>query len=195
MTFASGLRTVLRQDPDVIMVGEIRDQETAGMAIQSALTGHLVFSTLHTNDAATAVSRLLDFGIEPFLVASSVIGVVAQRLVRRVCPACGVPTPPTPGQLDRLGIPPTVDPTGLRFGPGCPACRNTGYAGRFGLFELLPVTDAVRRQIAATATAGQIQQSAVDGGMRTLRDDGLARALAGETTLDEVARVTMRQDG
>ena len=145
MTFATGLRTVLRQDPDVIMVGEIRDRETADMAVQSALTGHLVLSTLHTNDAATAVTRLLDLGIEPFLVASSVNGVLAQRLVRRVCPACARPAAVTAAELARLGIPAGVDTGGLRTGVGCDHCRGTGYRGRLGLFELLAVDESVRR--------------------------------------------------
>ena len=191
MTFASGLRTVLRQDPDVIMVGEIRDRETADMAVQSALTGHLVLSTLHTNDAATAVTRLLDLGIEPFLVASSVNGVLAQRLVRRICPACARPATPTDAELARLGIPPSTDTSGLRFGSGCQDCRGTGYRGRLGLFELLTVDEAVRHDIAAVAPASRIAGTAVAGGMRSLHADGVARALAGVTTLEEVARVTM----
>ena len=191
MTFASGLRTVLRQDPDVIMVGEIRDRETADMAVQSALTGHLVLSTLHTNDAATAVTRLLDLGIEPFLVASSVNGVLAQRLVRRVCPACARPATPTAAELARIGIPPEADVSGLRAGTGCDQCRGTGHRGRLGLFELLTVDEAVRRDVAAVAPASQIAATAVAGGMRSLHADGIARALAGLTTLAEVARVTM----
>ncbi len=191
MTFASGLRTVLRQDPDVIMVGEIRDRETADMAVQSALTGHLVLSTLHTNDAATAVTRLLDLGIEPFLVASSVNGVLAQRLVRRICPHCARPAAPTDAELTRLGIPPGTDISRLRAGVGCDQCRGTGYRGRLGLFELLTVDEAVRHDIAAVAPASRIAATAVAGGMRSLHADGVARALAGLTTLEEVARVTM----
>ena len=194
MTFASGLRTVLRQDPDVIMVGEIRDQETAVMAIQSALTGHLVFSTLHTNDAATAITRLLDLGIEPFLVASSVIGVLAQRLVRRVCPECGVPVQPTSAQLLRVGVDPTINLSGLRAGAGCEHCRGSGYSGRIGIFELLRIGEKVRKDIGAASSASQISAAAVASGMRTLRDDGLSRALEGQTTLDEVVRVTMQKD-
>ncbi len=194
MTFASGLRTVLRQDPDVIMVGEIRDQETAVMAIQSALTGHLVFSTLHTNDAATAMTRLLDLGIEPFLVASSVIGVLAQRLVRRICPNCGVKVDPTPEQVRRVGLDPGSDLTGLRAGAGCDQCRGSGYSGRLGIFELLRVDDRLRQHLVARATASAIAASAATSGMRTLRDDGIARALQGQTTLEEVVRVTMQHD-
>ncbi len=191
MTFASGLRTVLRQDPDVIMVGEIRDRETADMAVQSALTGHLVLSTLHTNDAATAVTRLLDLGIEPFLVASSVNGVLAQRLVRRICEHCARPATPTDAELARLGIPPGTDTSGLRAGVGCDRCRGTGYRGRLGLYELLTVDEAIRRDVAAIAPASRIAATAVAGGMRSLHADGVARALAGVTTLEEVARVTM----
>jgi general secretion pathway protein E len=193
MTFASGLRSVLRQDPDIIMVGEIRDHETAVMAIQSALTGHLVLSTLHTNDAASAVTRLLDLGIEPYLLASSLIGVVAQRLVRRVCPACAAPAHPSADELAQLGpLPSAAD--SLRAGAGCPACRNTGYRGRIGLFELLVVDDAVRRQIQARANSSEIKTAAAAAGMSTLRDDGICKVLSGATTIDEVVRVTMAQD-
>jgi general secretion pathway protein E len=173
MTFASGLRSVLRQDPDVIMVGEIRDRETATMAIQSALTGHLVFSTLHTNDAASAVARLLDLGIEPYLLASSVIGVLAQRLVRRICPACG-----------------ERDATGARPGKGCEVCRHSGYRGRLGLFELLNVDEGVRQAVQARGAASQVKAAAIAAGMSTLRDDGIAKAGRGHTTVEEVLRVT-----
>ena len=165
MTFAGGLRSVLRQDPDIIMVGEIRDRETAVMAIQSALTGHLVFSTLHTNDAASAIARLLDLGIEPYLLASSLIGVLAQRLVRRVCRDCA--------------------------GSGCAACRNTGCRGRIGIFELLLLDEAIRRQVQVRATAAEIKGAAVAAGMQTLRDDGMAKVRRGITTVEEVLRVTM----
>src|SRR5688572_24099266 len=152
MTFAGGLRSVLRQDPDVIMIGEIRDRETAVMAIQSALTGHLVFSTLHTNDAAGAVARLLDLGIEPYLLASSLVGVLAQRLVRRLCDGCAAPA--AAGDLARL-LPDAaaVDARGVKAAAGCAACRQTGYRGRLGIFELLLVEDRIRRQIQARATA------------------------------------------
>lgn len=193
MTFASGLRSVLRQDPDVIMVGEIRDRETAAMAIQSALTGHLVFSTLHTNDAASAITRLLDLGIEPYLLASSVVGVLAQRLVRRICPQCSQVDRPTPQELQRLELNPlTADTASCRRGTGCPACRKTGYSGRLGIFELLVVTEAVRRLVSSCATASQIKAQAAEQGMRTLRDDGVGKIMAGTTTIDEVVRVTMR---
>ena len=191
MTFAKGLRSVLRQDPDVIMVGEIRDLETATMAIQSSLTGHLVFSTLHTNDAASAVTRLLDLGIEPYLVASSLVGVLAQRLVRRVCPDCATPHAPTPAELAWIGV--DAAP-GMRKGAGCETCRQTGYHGRLGTFELLELKDDVRRLISARATAGEIKDVAVRSGTRTLRDDGVEKILAGKTTIAEVERVTVRAE-
>jgi general secretion pathway protein E len=192
MTFASGLRSVLRQDPDVIMVGEIRDRETATMAIQSALTGHLVFSTLHTNDAASAITRLLDLGIEPYLVASSVIGVLAQRLVRRICGACADGAEASEHELAWLGIEGRAVVGELRRGRGCARCRATGYSGRFGLFELLPINEPVRRLIQGRATASQVRSAAVVDGMRTLRDDGVDKVLAGLTTVNEVERVTTR---
>jgi general secretion pathway protein E len=179
MTFASGLRSVLRQDPDIIMVGEIRDHETAAMAIQSALTGHLVFSTLHTNDAASAVTRLLDLGIEPFLLASSLVGVLAQRLARRICPECG-----KSAEID-AGI-----SAQSRRGGGCANCRGTGFQGRLGLFELLIVDDAIRRDIGRRASAAEIRASAIAAGMRPLREDGLAKVSAGLTTPEEVIRIT-----
>jgi general secretion pathway protein E len=193
MTFASGLRSVLRQDPDIVMIGEIRDPETAVMAIQSALTGHLVFSTLHTNDAASAVARLLDLGIEPYLVSSSLVGVLAQRLVRRVCSECSRPAEPAPGQLEMLEGP--ADPeqlANLRSGAGCPSCRQTGYHGRAGCFELLTTNDKIRRLIQARASAAEIGRAARAGGMQSLGADGLAKAAAGLTTLDEVLRVSVR---
>ena len=193
MTFASGLRNVLRQDPDIIMVGEIRDHETAAMAIQSALTGHMVFSTLHTNDAAGAVARLLDLNIEPYLVASSVVGVLAQRLVRRVCPNCEHPVTSSLEELHRLGLSDgATDLTSVRAGRGCANCRNTGYRGRLGIFELLVIDDPVRRKIQTLATAAEIKNAAIERGMRTLRDDGVTKVLSGTTTIEEVLRVTMR---
>ena len=191
MTFASGLRRVLRQDPDIIMVGEIRDLETATMAIQSSLTGHLVFSTLHTNDAASAVTRLLDLGIEPYLVASSLVGVLAQRLVRRVCHGCGAPYRPHPSELEWLGAERAAT-VRMRHGAGCSACRNTGYSGRLGTFELLVLNDDVRRLIQARASAAEIKEAALQAGTRTLRDDGIEKILAGITTIPEVERVTLK---
>ncbi|MFN8542628.1 MAG: ATPase, T2SS/T4P/T4SS family [Candidatus Binatia bacterium] len=164
LTFAAGLRAVLRQDPDVILVGEIRDRETVEIAMQAALTGHLVFSTLHTNDAASAVTRLLDMGVEPYLIASSVAGIVAQRLVRRLCTACA--------------------------GLGCPACRQTGLRGRTGIYELLRMDDALRALVMTRADATTIRRHATEAGMRPLLEDGLAKARAGVTTEAEVLRVT-----
>ena len=194
LTFASGLRNVLRQDPDIIMVGEIRDQETAVMAIQSALTGHLVFSTLHTNDAASAVTRLLDLGIEPFLVSSSVICVVAQRLVRRICPECRTERQYEVDELKVLGLADDLCTETFHIGRGCRACRDTGYRGRVGIFELLEVTDVVRDLIQNRENASRIRSAAVESGTRLLHHDGLRKAAAGLTTLDEVVRVTMCND-
>jgi general secretion pathway protein E len=193
MTFAGGLRSVLRQDPDVIMVGEIRDHETAVMAIQAALTGHLVFSTLHTNDAASAVTRLLDLGIEPYLVGSSLAGVLAQRLVRRVCQQCAEPYLPLGIELATLRSAPTAEEKSrFRKSAGCPACRGTGYHGRVGCFELLSVDENVRRLVQAHALASEINDAARCAGMHSLRDDGLVKVAAGQTTLEEVIRVSMR---
>ncbi|QQE13866.1 Flp pilus assembly complex ATPase component TadA [Planctomycetota bacterium] len=195
MTFASGLRSVLRQDPDIVMVGEIRDQETAVLAIQAALTGHLVFSTLHTNDAASAVTRLLDLGIEPYLVASSLVGVMAQRLVRRVCPHCGTYDQAMVGGLHRLDLNESdVDTRRMRLGRGCELCRGTGYRGRVGLYELLMVNEPIRELVQSRATAAQIKQEAVKSvHMRPLRESGVEKILEGVTTVDEVMRVTMRE--
>lgn len=191
MTFAGGLRSVLRQDPDIIMVGEIRDRETAVMAIQSALTGHLVFSTLHTNDAASAVTRLLDLGVEPYLVASSLIGVLAQRLVRRVCSKCGQRVSFEEGTARLVGMSPG-ELSSYRKGVGCEACRGSGYKGRQGLFELLTLDEVSRGLVQQRATAGAIKGQAISGGMTTLRDDGLSKVRAGVTTPEEVLRVTTR---
>jgi type II secretory ATPase GspE/PulE/Tfp pilus assembly ATPase PilB-like protein len=188
--FASGLRAILRQDPDVVMVGEIRDRETADIAIRSALTGHLVFSTLHTNDAAGAITRLLDMGVEPCLLASSLEGVLAQRLVRCICNHCKRPDQPEPMMLQRIGQG-ALDATGGTFwrGEGCEHCRQTGYAGRTGIFELLRMTEKVRRAIMARASAAEVA-SAAPPDHQPMREDGFRRALGGETTLEEVLRVT-----
>ena len=191
LTFARGLRNILRQDPDIIMVGEIRDQETAIMAIQAALTGHMVFSTLHTNDAAGAVTRLLDLGIEPYLVASSLVAVLAQRLVRKNCTQCAEPFIPTDEELLRLGLP--TDTHGdFQTGTGCDFCRQSGYHERIGLFELLTVEPSIRKLIQDRANATTIREEASLLGMRLLRDDGLDKLLFGRTTIDEVARVASR---
>lgn len=192
MTFAGGLRSVLRQDPDIIMVGEIRDQETAEMAIQSALTGHMVFSTLHTNDAPSAVNRLLDLGIEPYLVASSLIGVLAQRLVRRICPNCKIEDRESIPVLSGLGDIP-IDSSAIPFrGAGCPLCRETGYQGRIGLFELMIVDDSVRSLIQTRRNASDIREVARANGMKLLRENGLEKILKGQTTVEEVVRVSMQ---
>ena len=193
LTFAGGLRHVLRQDPDIIMVGEIRDAETARMAIQSALTGHLVFSTLHTNDAASAVTRLLDLGVEPYLAASSLIGVMAQRLVRRICPRCSRPYVPQESDWLRWGVNEgEFRRAQLRIGAGCEHCLNTGYRDRVGIFELLAVDGAIQSEILRCATASSIKRKALEAGMQTLRQDGMAKVLAGLTTLEEVVRLTAR---
>jgi general secretion pathway protein E len=195
MTFASGLRHVLRQDPDIIMVGEIRDGETARMAIQSALTGHQVFSTLHTNDAAGAVARMLDLGTEPYLLASSLLGVLAQRLVRRICTECRETYEPTDADCKRweLGDREQV-PSRLFRGKGCDSCMGTGFRERIGIFELLTVSEPVRELILKCAKASTIKSAAMAEGMTTLRMDGVAKAAKGITTLDEVARVAGRDE-
>jgi general secretion pathway protein E len=190
MTFVNSLRHILRQDPDVIMVGEVRDEETAAMAIQSSLTGHLVFSTLHTNDAAGAISRLLDFGVEPYLVSSSLVCVLAQRLVRRICPDCKQAYVPTAHELRELGI--GTDPGNTEFyvGSGCGKCFDTGYRGRTGIYELMAVNDEIREMIYRRETAGAIKRKALEYGMQTLRMDGARKVMAGITTIAEVLRVT-----
>ncbi|WP_372807159.1 GspE/PulE family protein [Pontiella sp.] len=192
LTFANTLRTFLRQDPDVIMVGEIRDKETAEISIRAALTGHLVFSTIHTNDSASTITRLLDMGIEPFLVASSVEGIVAQRLVRGLCKACRQPVKLDLDFLREHSFP--IDRLETE-GPiyeavGCDECRGNGYRGRTGIFEILPVTDEVRPLVIAHASANEIKQAALGQGMKTLREDGWDKVLAGVTTIDEILRVT-----
>ena len=190
LTFATCLRAILRHDPDVIMVGEIRDFETAQTAIQAALTGHLVFSTLHTNDAPGAVTRLLDMGVEPFLVTSTVIGVLAQRLLRALCPQCRAPYEATPEDLAALHL--TVDQVEhhLMRATGCEACQGIGFKGRVGLYELLMMSEALRPLIIERASAGAVREQAQAEGMRTLREDGIAKVLAGVTTAEEMIRET-----
>ncbi len=193
LTFANGLRTIVRQDPDIILVGEIRDIETADMAIQAALTGHLVFSTLHTNDAASAVTRLIDMGVEPFLVSSSVNAIMAQRLVRKICPHCREAYRPAPEYLEELALPPEFDDTDLYLGRGCDECLHTGYQGRLGIYELMVLSENIRSIILTTSDAGQIKREALadpENPMFTLRMDGLRKVLAGVTTLEEIFRVT-----
>jgi type II secretory ATPase GspE/PulE/Tfp pilus assembly ATPase PilB-like protein len=192
LTFANTLRTFLRQDPDVIMVGEIRDKETAEISIRAALTGHLVFSTIHTNDSASTITRLLDMGIEPFLVASSVEGIVAQRLVRGLCKSCRKPVEIDEAFLREHNFPverlATEGP--IYEAVGCDECRGNGYKGRTGIFELLPVTDEIRPLVIAHASASDIKQLSIENGMKTLREDGWDKVLAGVTTIDEILRVT-----
>ena len=192
LSFAAGLRHIVRQDPDVIMVGEIRDLETAEISIQAALTGHLVFSTLHTNDAPGAITRLQDMGCEPYLFSSVLNGVLAQRLVRRICDVCRAPKVADSAELAALGV--TV--TGaeeLFHGKGCDECRGTGYRGRTGIYELLRITEEVRSLIVRKASGGELRRHAVAHGMLTLREDGWAKACAGVTTVAEILRVTQEE--
>jgi len=188
-TFARALRAFLRHDPDVIMVGEIRDRETAEIAIQSALTGHLVLATLHTNDALSSFTRLVDMGIEPYLVAAAVQAVMAQRLVRRLCERCSIPADAPPGVV----APPTADsndtPPRWRSAVGCSHCQGTGYRGRVGIYELVTVDAALRHAAAGTAPLAELEQLANAAGRRGLREDGLLKAARGLTTAAEVARV------
>ena len=193
LTFASGLRSYLRHDPDVIMVGEIRDQETADIAIQAALTGHLVFSTLHTNDAAGAFTRLIDMGVEPFLVSSSLELAMAQRLVRRLCPLCKLPYEPSPEELAEIGITrQQIDRVGgLLYKPcGCKECNNSGYKGRTAIYEMMVINDAIRRYVMQRADAATIKREAESNGMTTLRADGIDKVLAGISSIPEILRVT-----
>src|SRR6266404_5246478 len=195
LTFAMGLRHILRQDPNVIMVGEIRDLETAEIAIRAALTGHLVFSTLHTNDAPSAFTRLIDMGIEPFLVASSVEAVMAQRLVRTICPHCKVEQTVERNYLRKIGFPEEEIATAKFWkGAGCEECRQFGYQGRQGIYELLILNEAVRPLILSRAPSSTIAQKAIDAGMRTLRTDGWNKVRAGQTTIEEVLRVTQIEE-
>ena len=196
LTFANGLRSIVRQDPDIIMVGEIRDHETAEIAIHAALTGHLVFSTLHTNDAPGAITRLLDMGVEPYLAASSLIGVAAQRLVRRNCPNCSVPVEMTDDALKSIGVTP-ADLNGARFmrGQGCDKCGGSGFRGRQGVYELLLVDEPVRHMTVERTSASRIREHAIKNqGMRTLLGDGRIQVLAGKTTPEEVLRVCQREE-
>ena len=191
ITFAAALRHILRQDPDVIMVGEIRDPETAQYAIQAALTGHLVFSTLHTNDASSSVSRLVDLGVERFLISSTLVGAMAQRLVRRICPHCTTERHLEPEEIAalRLAVPPGKR-VKVKEGEGCFECRNTGYLGRTGIFEIMPIDDALKNLIIGGADSPEVKREAVKNGMRTLRQSALRKLAEGVTTFEEVVRVT-----
>jgi type IV pilus assembly protein PilB len=192
LTFANGLRSILRQDPNIIMVGEMRDTETARIAIQAALTGHLVFSTLHTNNALGAITRIVDMGVEPYLVSASVIGVLAQRLVRTICKDCKEKYTPTKEELKDLGL---NEEEKINFykGKGCPKCINTGYRHRLGIFELMPMDDTIRHLIIAKASLEDISKQAVAGGMIFLKEDGLRKIREGVTTVEEVLRVTVEE--
>jgi type IV pilus assembly protein PilB len=191
MTFGKALRAFLRQDPDIIMLGEIRDLETAQIAVQASLTGHLVLSTLHTNDASGAVTRMVDMGVEPFLISSTLLAVLAQRLVRRICTSCRTPFEPSESQLQNMNL--SAHDIGDRvfyYGRGCPNCNDTGYKGRKGIYELLAVSDAIRNLINDRAPTVVVRQKAIELGMVTLREDGLRGIYAGETTVEEVLKYT-----
>jgi general secretion pathway protein E len=192
MTFANGLRSIVRQDPDIILVGEIRDRETAQIAIQSALTGHLLFSTLHTNDAAGTITRLLDMNVENFLLSSTLLGVLAQRLVRVICPDCKERIKPEEKLLRSMGVRPE-QMIGMDFfaGKGCETCRGTGFRGRTAIFEYLPIDDGIRREIMAKSNTERIKDVAIENGMTVLRQDGWRKVKAGITTIAEVLRVTL----
>jgi type IV pilus assembly protein PilB len=191
MTFQKALKSFLRQDPDVIMLGEMRDVETAQIAIQASLTGHLVLSTLHTNDAPGAVTRLIDMGVEPFLISSSLMAVLAQRLVRTVCKKCRTPFEPTENQLSLLNLSPhDIGDKMFYYGRGCSTCNDTGYKGRKGIYELLVVTEAVRNLINERAPTMVVRNKAIEMGMVTLREDGLRGIFEGDTTIEEVVKYT-----
>lgn len=187
ITFAGGLRGFLRQDPDIMMVGEIRDRDTVEIAIQAALTGHLVFSTLHTNDSSAALTRLVDMGVEPFLISSSVIGILAQRLVRLNCTKCQEPYTPPATVLESIGLPSNA---GLTRGKGCSRCNQTGFMGRTGIYELMTMSEEIKVMVDERRSSSEIRKKAISQGLRTLRQDGLEKALRGITTLEEVLRVT-----
>jgi type IV pilus assembly protein PilB len=191
MTFGKALRSFLRQDPDIIMIGEMRDLETAQIAVQSSLTGHLVLSTLHTNDSPGAVTRLVDMGVEPFLISSTLMAVLAQRLVRTICKKCRTPFEPTDSQLSLLNLSPhDIGDKMFYYGRGCQNCNDTGYRGRKGIFELLIINDALRNLINERAPAVVVRQKAMELGMVSLRDDGLRSIFDGATTIEEVVKYT-----
>lgn len=195
LTFSAGLRSMLRHDPDIMMVGEVRDYETAEITIRVALTGHLVFSTLHTNDAAGGITRLIDMGIEPFLVASSVNAFIAQRLVRRICPHCKAEVRIDKEVVRELGLQKSVySDMKIYEGKGCNACKNTGYKGRIAIYEILPITDQIRELILRRASSDQIKKKAISLGMMTLRQDGCEKIAKGVTTPSEVLRVTQQEE-
>jgi type IV pilus assembly protein PilB len=196
LSFGSSLRASLRQDPDVILIGEIRDQETANIAVESALTGHFVFSTLHTNDAPSTVTRLTDMGIESYLVAATLECVVAQRLVRTICPNCKASYTPTDESLMQLGIDPSEVSSDVTFyrGEGCDSCRGTRYKGRIAIYEVLEMNPTLREMVIAEAPTQELYQAAVESGMRTLRQVGIQKVYDGLTTIDEVVQATVMGD-
>ena len=194
LTFAAGLRSILRHDPDVIMVGEVRDYETAEVAIRASLTGHLVFSTLHTNDAAGAITRLLDMGVEPFLVSSSLECMIAQRLVRLICPECRAPAKVSELALKNFGVSEKPENVNLFAGKGCPACKFSGYRGRTGIYEIIVMNDCLREMVIQKASSQQIKRKAIEFGMRSLRSDGWNKIQKGLTTIEEVMRVTQIEE-
>jgi len=193
LTFAKGLRHILRQDPNVVMVGEIRDIETADISIRAAMTGHLVFSTLHTNDAVGGITRLLDMDVEPFLLASVVKAFIAQRLVRTMCPHCANLVEYPPEYLTEIGVPPELG-TKFKRGAGCDACRQTGYLGRLAIYEICLVTEPLKKLIMQKRDGGELKQCAIAEGMETLRQDGWRRVGQGKTTIEEVVRVTQTDE-
>jgi type IV pilus assembly protein PilB len=195
LTFARCLRSILRQDPDIILVGEIRDLETAEIAAQASLTGHVVFTTLHTNDAPSSIARLLDMGIEPFLITATLEGIVAQRLVRRICTHCKKQFEPSEAQLMELQLLPK-DVKGKKFfyGRGCSRCNGTGYRGRIGIFEIMVFNDEIRDLVMNQASTSVLRAAAMKNGMKLLRDKGLAIIYDGITTIDEIAKETMMED-
>ena len=197
LTFASVLRSILRHDPDIILIGEIRDSETADIAVRASLTGHLVFSTLHTNDAPSAITRLNDMGVEPYLVSSCLEGVIAQRLVRRICPACKQPASPNPAALEEMAasLPAgSLDKAAFSMGRGCPECGFTGYRGRLAIFEILELDETLRGMIVKQRPSNELRNYAVSRNFATLRQDGWRRVVSGQTTVDEVVRVARKTE-
>ena len=197
LSFSTGLRALLRQDPDIILVGETRDTETAQLMVRAALTGHLVFSTLHTNDAAGAIPRLIDMGVEPYLLPAALLAVLAQRLVRSLCPHCREEMPDPAGELVKLKVPPPPgqDPLKLWRAKGCPVCKQSGYKGRRGIFELMTLDDRYHDPIVHRAGAPEFRRLAREQGMLTMFDDGLAKAAKGVTTVEELLRTTRLSPG
>lgn len=189
LTFAAGLRSILRQDPDIIMLGEIRDKETAKIAVESALTGHLVLTTIHTNDAPGGITRLTEMGIEPFLTASATVGVMAQRLVRKLCEECQEKYTPTPTVLQSIGYSKNDKPEFYQP-KGCFQCKNSGYKGRLGIYEIMVINEEIRELILERSSTAKIKKLACKTGMKTLRQDALRRAQKGQTSLEEVFRIT-----